>query len=184
MTEIYAFDLSLRSAGHARLGGGLLSLRTRKTTAKEADLQDAVRIQATAATQAFRMGKPDVVLMESGALGAIRGKGYEELGALRWLLKDHVRHVYKMDVIEISPSHLKKVVTGNGRADKREVMARVTELGALKYWPAPANDDEADAAGLIITYLMDNGLWRVNGQLRTEGTGDGDHGDARTRAPF
>jgi crossover junction endodeoxyribonuclease RuvC len=179
MTNIYAFDLSLRSSGLAHLSAGLLSLRTVKTSSKETDLQDAVRVQASEASSSFKSGTPDVVIMESGALGAIRGKGYEELGALRWLIRDHVRHVYGMDVVEISPSHLKKVVTGNGRASKDEVMATVKALAELKFWPEPKNNDEADAAALIITYLRDKGEWRINGQLqgpevdRADGTADG-----------
>jgi hypothetical protein len=178
-TNIYAFDLSLRSTGIAHLSAGLLSLRTVKTSLKECDLQDAVRTQAYEATRSFMSGEPTTVIMESGALGAIRGKGYEELGALRWLIRDHSRHVFKMDVVEISPSHLKKVVTGDGRADKIRVMKEVAGICASKFWPLPANNDEADAAGLIITYLKDNGLWRINGQLQgpdepgTDGAADG-----------
>jgi hypothetical protein len=183
MTNILAFDLSLRSSGFAQLSSGLMSLQTSRTFAKDCDLQDAVRNQAVAATRLFQGDRPDVVLMESGALGAIRGKGYEELGALRWLIRDHVRHVYGMAVVEITPSHLKKVVTGNGRAVKAEVEAAVREVCVKKFWPQPANNDEADAAGLIITYLKDNGLWRINGQLPVaEEPGAG--GTADSALPF
>jgi crossover junction endodeoxyribonuclease RuvC len=169
MTNIYAFDMSLRSTGIAHLSAGLLSLRTVKTSGKgkdAVDLQDAVRVQAHEASSSFAAGEPTTIIMESGALGAIRGKGYEELGALRWLIRDHARHVFGLTVVEISPSHLKKVVTGNGRADKTEVEDAVRDVCVDKFWPQPANNDEADAAGLIITYLKDNGLWRIGGQLQ------------------
>jgi Holliday junction resolvasome RuvABC endonuclease subunit len=181
MTNIYAFDLSLRSTGVAYLQAGILSVRTLKT--QGCDLQDAVRVQAKQAVTCFNAAPPDVVIIESGALGATRYQGYEELGALRWLVRDHVRHSFDFEVIEISPSHLKKVVTGNGRASKQDVRKKVTELGALRYWPDPKNFDEADAIGLVITYLMDNGLWRVHGQLQGAGVSGAD-GTADSVVPF
>jgi Holliday junction resolvasome RuvABC endonuclease subunit len=165
MTNIFAYDLSLRSTGIAQLSGGLMSLSTSKTTKAQCDLQEAVRVQSGRAVQAITT-KPDVVIMESGALGAIRGQGYEELGALRWLIRDHARHQLGLKVVEITPSHLKKAVTGNGRADKAEVMAAVRRFATQKFWPQPANNDEADAAALVITYLMDTNQWRIDGQLQ------------------
>ena len=176
--DIYSFDLSLRSTGMAHLGSGLLTLRTSKTKTGETDLQDAVRVQSRQAMN-FMTSQPDVVIIESGAMGAIRGKGYEELAALRWLVRDFVRHVLKFDVVEISPSHLKKQVTGNGRADKKEVQSAISDIAARKYWPEPANNDEADAAGLIVSYLKDTGQWRIDGKLQgsgqpgTDGAADG-----------
>jgi hypothetical protein len=118
----------------------------------------------------FQLGRPDVVIIESGALGAIRGKGYEELGALRWLIRDHTRHYFGMEVVEISPSHLKKVVTGNGRAQKQEVELAVTEICTQKFWPEPKNNDEADAVGLIITYLKDSNQWSTVGRRNSGDT--------------
>lgn len=157
-SHIYAFDLSLRSTGIAHLNSGRLALRTSKTDKQDTDLQDAVRKQSVEVLHTFKLGVPDVVIIESGALGAIRGKGYEELGALRWLVRDYVRHVYEFDVVEISPSHLKKVITGNGRAGKKDVVASMTKLAAeQEFWVPPRNDDEADASALIYTYLYDNG---------------------------
>lgn len=161
---------------------GLLSLHTHKTTLKDCDLQDAVRAQASAAVKSITT-KPDIVLIEAGALGAIRGKGYEELGALRWLIRDHSRHTLGFDVVEITPSHLKKVVTGNGRASKQEVQDAVANFAIRKFWPKPKNNDEADATGLIITYLMDQGKWRIGGQLQGPGV-EGADGAADGPVPF
>lgn len=156
MTNIYAFDLSLRSSGIAYLVDDTMALRTTKTDRKKLDLQEAVRVQAAVAVQVFTAGKPDVVIMESGALGAIRGQGYEELGALRWLIKDHMRHYFDMEVVQITPSHLKKTVTGNGRASKEEVWESVKLDCLARDWPEPRNNDEADAIALILTYEVDN----------------------------
>lgn len=155
MARIVAYDLSLRSTGIAHLHSGILTLRTVKTNRKTVDLQEAVRVQSAEAVSILNLGTPDVVIIESGAMGAIRGKGYEELAALRWLILDHVRHYFGLEAVQISPSHLKKVITGNGRASKTEVQAVVNQIAEQKYWPVPANDDEADAAALILTYLAD-----------------------------
>lgn len=158
MGTIVGFDLSLRSSGIARLSSGILATRTVKTNRKTCDLQDAVRKQSHEAVHSLGPSVPDAVVMETGAYGAIRGQGYEELAALRWLIKDHVRHVYNFDVVGISPSHLKKSVTGNGRASKQEVMDAVLVECEKRFWPVPANDDEADAIGLILTYLADKAM--------------------------
>src|SRR5487761_2302893 len=134
------------------LNSGIMTVLTSKTNRKTTDLQDAVGVQATRVFGPFQAGKPDVVIMESGALGAIRGQGYEELGALRWLVKDFVRSQYGFDVVQITPSHLKKAVTGNGRASKDDVWEAVKAECVKRHWPEPKNNDEADAIALILTW--------------------------------
>lgn len=58
---------------------------------------------------------------------------------------------------EISPTSVKKAVTGNGRADKQAVQDAVMEILQLEriYF---ANDDESDAAAVGIAYLKQEGL--------------------------
>jgi crossover junction endodeoxyribonuclease RuvC len=58
-----------------------------------------------------------------------------------------------------TPSEVKAAVTGNGRADKRQVTAMVTRLLRLADPPRPA--DAADALALAICHL-----WRGTAQQR------------------
>jgi Holliday junction resolvasome RuvABC endonuclease subunit len=70
-------------------------------------------------------------------------------------------------------------VTGNGRAKKDEVLEAIVRICQDKFWPLPHNDDEADAIGLIVTYLKDTNQWRIGGKLQgadepgADGTADG-----------
>jgi len=49
---------------------------------------------------------------------------------------------------EFTPSGMKKLITGDGRAGKADVMARVANMNR---WQA-ASDHEADAAALVLAY--------------------------------
>ncbi len=57
-----------------------------------------------------------------------------------------------LPVYEFSPLQVKLAVTGNGRADKKEVQEKVKEMLKLKEIPKP--DDAADALAIAITYLL------------------------------
>lgn len=60
-----------------------------------------------------------------------------------------------------TPSEVKAAVSGNGRADKKQVGAMVTRLLRLDAAPKPA--DAADALALAITHL-----WRGGAQARID----------------
>lgn len=57
----------------------------------------------------------------------------------------------KIAVVEYSPSAVKSVVAGDGRADKAQVQAMVQMLLSLPSPPKPA--DAADAAALALCHL-------------------------------
>jgi crossover junction endodeoxyribonuclease RuvC len=67
----------------------------------------------------------------------------------------------KVPVVMHTPSEVKAAVTGNGRADKRQVASMVTRLLRLSEPPTPA--DAADALALAICHV-----WRGSAAARLE----------------
>ena len=58
----------------------------------------------------------------------------------------------KLPVYEFSPLQIKLTVTGNGRADKREVQEKIKQILKLKQIPKP--DHASDALAVAMTYLI------------------------------
>ncbi len=58
----------------------------------------------------------------------------------------------KVPVYEFSPLQVKLAVTGNGRADKKEVQKKIKKMLKLKEVPKPSH--AADALAIAITYLL------------------------------
>lgn len=58
----------------------------------------------------------------------------------------------KIPVWEYTPLQIKMTVTGNGRADKKQVQNCLKKMLKLKETPKP--DDAADALAVAITYLL------------------------------
>lgn len=90
--------------------------------------------------------RPDVVVLE-GYGYALKGQAFAlfELGGT---LRANLRAM-RVSLLEVPPSSLKKHATGNGRAEKPELLDRARELGG-----SPANHDEADAY-LLRQYGLD-----------------------------
>lgn len=62
------------------------------------------------------------------------------------------------DVHEIAPTSVKKLVTGNGKAAKKDVEKAVIERLQIDKTDYFANDDESDAAAVGLAYLIQKGL--------------------------
>jgi len=58
----------------------------------------------------------------------------------------------KLPVWEYTPLQVKLTITGNGRADKKEVQKSIQKMLKLKEIPKP--DDAADALAIAATYLL------------------------------
>lgn len=58
----------------------------------------------------------------------------------------------KLEIVEYTPLQIKQALTGNGRADKKQVQEMVRIL--LKLNKAPTPDDCADAFAAAITHAM------------------------------
>lgn len=64
------------------------------------------------------------------------------------------------------PVSVKKILTGNGKAEKDEVMAAVKEyVGDIEF----ATDDESDAVAVGLCYAIDNGL--IESKVKEEDDG-------------
>lgn len=71
-------------------------------------------------------------------------------------------------LVGVSPAHIKKVFTGNGRASKEDVIEKCLSMGldvpsrVLKGGPDKGkvryNDNAADAAAIYHTFLIDEGI--------------------------
>jgi crossover junction endodeoxyribonuclease RuvC len=76
-----------------------------------------------------------------------------------WAAVDRGLHKYGVEVADtISPTDVKKRVTGNGKAEKAEVAAAVRKLLGLPEDYRFATDDESDAAAVVLAYLIANDL--------------------------
>lgn len=87
---------------------------------------------------------PTTVFYEGYAMGA-RGNNMFHIGELGGVLK-MMMWERGIAVAEVSPTTLKMVIAGSGRAEKKEVMASLAE----DYGLTVRQHDEADAAGLMI----------------------------------
>jgi crossover junction endodeoxyribonuclease RuvC len=79
-----------------------------------------------------------------------------------------------LPLVTHTPSEVKAAVSGNGRADKKQVGFMVARLLRLDAPPKPA--DAADAVALAITHI-----WRGGAQARIEAAVAGGVGAARGR---
>jgi crossover junction endodeoxyribonuclease RuvC len=84
-----------------------------------------------------------------GGLAFVRNNLSENVGVAKLCAYDN-----SVKVIEVSPAHLKKVITGHGRAKKKHIMANVcAEFGLEK----AGVEHECDAAAIALSYLIDLG---------------------------
>jgi Holliday junction resolvasome RuvABC endonuclease subunit len=93
----------------------------------------------------------DIIYMEDyafAACGRITDIA-EVMGAIKYQLPE------TCDIILVSPSSLKKAVTGKGNATKEAMIKTVEDMGIKVI-----NDDDADACGLLIMNMAKKGKVR------------------------
>lgn len=64
-------------------------------------------------------------------------------------------HDHKILVHETSPAHLKKVITGSGKAKKKHIKANVVAWFGLK---RPGPEHECDAVAIALSTMIDLGF--------------------------
>lgn len=100
----------------------------------------------------------------------IREKGFSRFAATTQALfkvvgiSDLILRDYK--IIELSPTTIKKCVTGSGKADKLEVEYAVREILGLDSTYLFISDDASDACAVILTHLIENKLIDHKGGVR------------------
>lgn len=61
-------------------------------------------------------------------------------------------------IAEITPTSVKKIVTGNGKASKGDVQQAVMRALSIEQEDYFANDDESDAAACGLAYMVQEGI--------------------------
>lgn len=161
--EIIAFDLSLTNTGYAvgRVEDGELdilevgSIPTKRFT----KYSHGFRLNhiAKEINKLYkRYPEADAVIKEgSFSNGHILSTQviFKVVGV--WELITHIRG--HDEFTDIAPSSVKKQVTGNGRAKKKDVSEKVQELTGIE----TANNDESDAVAVLLAFCKIEGLIEV-----------------------
>lgn len=162
MTRLIAFDIS------GNPGVAVIDIKTNKagkqsvslvladsvsTNSKSPDSQRFAYIEAFAVKTIHEYGPFDIVLREHFTKGGNKRSTQLVFGA--WAAIDGAlgRYGYEIDA-EPTPTEVKKVVGGHGKADKAEVEAGVRKLLGLAEDYVFRTDDESDAVAIGLTYLI------------------------------
>lgn len=145
MIRILAIDPSLTASGTAVINMlDALVVETIKPKVKGVERLVYLRHEFTYLIHAYG---PQVLVMEGYNYGAARGRGSPgrlfdigELGGMIKLLADH----HKLRLLVVPPASLKMFATGNGLAQKDQMMAAVKSQWRTKI----RDDNQADAVGL------------------------------------
>lgn len=149
--RIVGLDLSLTATGVAvlqwRAGDVFVETFTLKSKGKADDnlLARDARLRALSGHVVQSVGPAGLVVIEQPAFSQTGGSHHDRSGL--WWLTVNALHERGITVAEVSPTTLKKYVTGKGNASKMDVMAKMIRL-----MPEVeiANDNEADALGLAL----------------------------------
>ena len=146
---VLGLDLSLASTGLAVVADGAVSdvrLVTSPGKQKPPLAFTARRLEFMAREIEYwiRAEPSDLAVIESPSFGSKGGSGHER-GALWWEVV-RVLVEEELPIAMVAPSTRAKYGTGNGRSDKKEVVAAVRERYPGVEWPAKGKcDDIADA---------------------------------------
>ncbi|QCY65025.1 crossover junction endodeoxyribonuclease RuvC [Bacillus thuringiensis] len=151
-------DLSMNSAGVAviDLVDGALELRTAyriKTNPKQRHGQRLNQI-AYELRNTLREYEPfDTIVREKGfsRFAATTQALFKVVGVSDLVLRDY-------HIVELSPTTIKKIMTGSGKAGKEEVELAVRDVLGLGEDYIFISDDESDACAVILAYLLENGI--------------------------
>lgn len=140
VTSVLGIDASLTSTGFALWRDGRIHLRTITTSPETGDMR--TRRHRIAAEITPAVTRRTLAVKEGVPLykGKSRGGNALELAALGGVVEEAL-YVRGVVVVIVQPTQVKQYATGNGNADKAQMVAAAQEqLGVLV-----ANDDEADA---------------------------------------
>ena len=104
------------------------------------DLIDTYKPDAIAVEELFFFKNQKTVIPVAEARGVIVLAGIQKLGGL----------------YEYTPLQIKQALTGNGRAEKKQIQYMVTNILGLEKIPKP--DDAADAVAVALTHLQTNSM--------------------------
>jgi len=148
---IFAFDVAMSSTGVCVFTEkGIPEKITSIITNSKEDHQLRLKTIADSIIELRNIFPTSYMVYESGftRYSASTQAIYKCLGIIQYLFWDCKQKSY-------APSTIRKIICGNGRADKKDV-----EKSVLEYWPNLnfTTNDESDACGLAICHLIDQGL--------------------------
>lgn len=139
---IIGLDLSLAATGIAHPGGEAEVLRPGKIMKDIAGMARIELIRAHIAEIIARHTLVELVVIEGYSYGSHLAYA-REIGELGGVIRNHLFQE-RVPYLDVPPNTLKKIATGNGRADKYEVMQAATKR--LRY--EGHDDNESDALWL------------------------------------
>lgn len=160
MTTVIGLDLSLTSTGLALVEDGELTAwhcikskgkkdATIEQTAEridriEAEIFDTLVgwISTSAGVGRRLIHYPDLAVIEAPSFGSKGGSAHER-GGLWWAVAREL-NARQIPMLKLAPTSRAKFITGNGRADKHDVL----KLARQRWHMDIPNHDVADAAGL------------------------------------
>ena len=147
---------SVRNCGWAVLiyAGGAIDLIEKYTQILDPEQGDLIRLKDiySGLQKIIDRYNPHVLCLErsmGGGLSFVRNNLSENVGVCKLCCFNNGVAVH-----EISPSHLKKVITGSGKAKKKHIKANVKATFGLK---TMGSEHECDAVAFAICYLVDIG---------------------------
>lgn len=131
------------------------------TTADDKDAERSAVVQAFIAQVIYAYKPFNTVLREDFTAG--RNKRATQTVFSAWSAADRALHTfgYTVDNVKpaLSPTSVKKLVTGNGKAEKAEVAEAVRRwLRLPDDYPFRAGYDDSDACAVILAYLIRENL--------------------------
>lgn len=100
-------------------------------------------------TKLIKKTRPQLIALEKLFFTINKKTGLAVAQARGVIIAAAIRN--KIKIVELSPSQIKKAITGNGRADKKDVEKMVKLFIALP--PRKMIDDEVDALAAAITAI-------------------------------
>jgi len=147
---------STKNAGWAvvELEGGKLSLLKKFTQKIQRDKEDIGRLKDLydQTQELIDEFKPKSLVVErsmGGGLQFVRNNLSETVGVVKLCC-----YINEVEVWEVSPAHIKKVIAGHGRAKKQHIKANVVATFGLK---KAGPEHECDAAAFVVCQLVDLG---------------------------
>jgi len=155
MNYIYAFDLSLSSSGVCIFDkkGNPIKIMSVPTTSKM-EHKDRLKVIADNWMELRGQYPTDLIILESGfSRHAVSTQVlYRVRGVIDYLF-------YDIPEICYAPSSIKKIICGNGRADKSLVQGKILEMFPYMKFE---NQDQSDSVGIGLCYFIEQGIipWR------------------------
>ncbi len=128
------------------------------TTPKSMSISDRLHTIYRAACELMETFKPDEVALEELFFNTNNTTAIpvaEARGVLIVACKHYVNKLY-----EYTPLQIKQALTGNGRAEKKQVQFMVKNILGLSNIPKP--DDAADALAVAICHMQSNSIMSDN----------------------